>query len=200
MGKPAMNTEQAIAEIWAMFRETDRKFQETDRKFQETDRKFQETDRKFQQTDREIKEVNASIGRLGNRLGEFVEGMVKPAVVRLFQARGIAVHEVHRDLSGQRDGEGAQVDLLVVNDGVCVVVEVKSRLGVDDVNDHRDRMSKFKRVFPRYRDTHAYGAVAAMVIPEDVASYAYRQGFYVIGQKGETVEILNDAKFQPEAW
>ena len=199
-----MNTEQAVAEIWALFQETDRKFQETDRKFQETDRKFQETDRKFQamiqETNREIKEVNASIGRLGNRLGEFVEGLVKPAVVRLFQERGIEVHEVHRDLSGQRGGEGAQVDLLVVNDGVCVVVEVKSRLGVDDVNDHRVRMGKFKRVFPRYSDTRAYGAVAAMVIPEDVASYAYRQGFYVIGQKSETVEILNDAKFQPEAW
>ena len=47
--EPTMNTEQAIAEIWALFRETDRKFQETDRKFQETNR--------------EIKEVNASIGR-----------------------------------------------------------------------------------------------------------------------------------------
>ena len=48
-------------------------------------RLFQETDRKFQETSREIKVVNESIGRLGNRLGDFVEEMVRPAAVRLFR-------------------------------------------------------------------------------------------------------------------
>jgi hypothetical protein len=85
-----MNNQQAIDEIWTMFRETDRKFQETDRKFQEMNKK----------TNRKIQEVNLAIGRLGNRLGEFVEGLVKPAVVRLFRERGIEVHEVHHDISG----------------------------------------------------------------------------------------------------
>ena len=44
-----------------------------------------DTDRKIQDTDREIKAVIASIGRLGNRLGEFVEEAVCPAAQRLFQ-------------------------------------------------------------------------------------------------------------------
>ena len=187
-------------EVWEMFREIAKRFEETDPKFKETDRQFKETNLQFKETDRKIQQTNEAIGRLGNRLGEFVEGLIKPAVVRLFQQRGIEVHEVHRDLSGERDGVATQVDLLVVNDSVCVVVEVKSRLGVDDVNEHLERMAKFKRVFPRYGDTQAHGAVAAMVIPNDVASYAYRKGFFVIGQKGETVEILNDAKFRPVAW
>ena len=47
------------------------------------------------ETDREIKAVNASIGRLTNRLGEFVEEAVRPATVKLFRDRGIDVHEVH---------------------------------------------------------------------------------------------------------
>jgi len=49
-------TDRLIQELRAQSKETDRKFQETDRKFQETDRKFQETDRKFQETDRQLKE------------------------------------------------------------------------------------------------------------------------------------------------
>ena len=200
----ARRFEESDRKLTQRFEETDRQFKETDRQFKETDRQFKETDRKLAQqsaeTDHKIKAVTTAIGQLGNRLGEFVEGLVKPAVVRLFRERGIEVHEVHRDLSGQRDGVGTQVDLLVVDDGVCVVVEVKSRLSVDDVNEHTERMSKFKRVFPRYNDIQAHGAVAAMVIPDDVASYAYRQGFFVIGQKGETVEILNDDKFQPAVW
>ncbi|MBV5301512.1 MAG: DUF3782 domain-containing protein, partial [Methylococcales bacterium] len=58
------------------------------RLFQETTLRFQETDRIIKQmakdTSREIKAVNASIGRLSNRLGEFVEEAVRPAAVRLF--------------------------------------------------------------------------------------------------------------------
>ncbi|MBA4457242.1 hypothetical protein FHK99_14110, partial [Cylindrospermopsis raciborskii CS-506_B] len=86
--------------------ETDRKFQETERllreQSQETERllreQSQETDRKFQETDRllreESKRVNNQIGQLGNRLGEFVESQVRPAAVKLFQERGIAVKEI----------------------------------------------------------------------------------------------------------
>jgi hypothetical protein len=44
------------------------------------------------------------------------------------------------------------------------------------------------------------GAVAAMVIPSDVARYAYRQGLFVIAQSGEDLAILNDDKFKPRAW
>jgi hypothetical protein len=44
------------------------------------------------------------------------------------------------------------------------------------------------------------GAVAAFVIPPDVASYAYRRGLFVIAQSGKDLVILNDSKFQPKAW
>ncbi|MDS4057722.1 MAG: hypothetical protein RKP73_04020 [Candidatus Contendobacter sp.] len=39
-------------------------------------------------------------------------------------------------------------------------------------------MGKFKRLMPRYADVRAMGAVAAMVVPREVARYAYRQGLY----------------------
>lgn len=188
-------------EVWEMLQEMGRRMEENDRVLtlhhKEVERMMAQ---QSAETNAKIKEVTTAIGQLGNRLGEFVEGLVKPAVVRLFQERGFEVHEVHRDLSGQRGGIGAQVDLLVVNDGVCVVVEVKSRLSVDDVNEHLERMAKFKKVFPRYADIQALGAVAAMVVPDDVASYAYRKGFFVICQTGDSVAILNDAKFRPTAW
>ena len=53
---------------------------------------------------------------------------------------------------------------------------------------------------PRYGDVRAMGAVAAMVVPPEVGRYAYRQGFFVLAQAGESVVILNDAKFQPRVW
>ena len=191
---------EAQKEVAEAQKETDRKFQETDRKFQETDRKFQETDRKFQETDRKIKEMTISIGRLGNKLGDFVEEMVRPAAVRLFQERGIAVHEVHRQVVANRQGAAIEVDLLVVNDEDVVAIECKSTLSVDDVNEHLVRLGKLKELLPSYADKRVLGAVTGMVIPDHVATYAYRQGLFVLAQSGESVVILNDAKFQPKAW
>ena len=182
-----------LDEVWALFREV----AEAQKEIAVAQK---ETDRKFQETDRQIKQVSKQIGDLGNRLGEFVEGLVKPAVVRLFQSRGIAVHEVHADVSVNRHDEGIQIDLLVVNDAEAVVVEVKSKLTQADVNDHLERLAKFKRMLPRYGDVRAMGAVAAMVVPPEVARYAYRHGLFVLAQTGDSVAILNDDRFQPKAW
>jgi hypothetical protein len=201
----------AADEIWAILREvaqsqkeTERKFQETERKFQETERKFQETERLIKEsscaTDRKIKEVTASVGKLGNRLGDFIEDAVRPAAVRLFRERGIDVHEVQQNVSVQRGGEGVEIDLMVVNDQDVVAVECKSNLKLDDVNEHLERLAKLKRLLPKYANCRVMGAVAAMVIPGNVARYAYGKGLFVIGQSGEHLEIRNDAQFAPAVW
>ena len=92
--------------------------------------------------------------------------------------------------------------MLVVNDtdAIAIAMECGSLLSVDDVNEHRERLDRFKRLLPSYADKRVLGAVTAMVIPDDVAGYAYRQGFYVIGQSGEQLIIRNDERFQPRAW
>ena len=211
-----MSTAQpSFDDIWRLFQETDRKFQETERflkeQSKETDRKFQETDRRFQETerflkeqsketDRKIKEVNQAIGRLGNRLGDFIEDAVRPAAVRLFRERGIDVHEVHQNIKADRGDEGIEVDLLVVNDTDIVAIECKSNLGRDDVDEHLQRMAKLKRLLPTYAAKRVLGAVAAMFIPDHIADYAHRQGLYVIGQTGDHLSIRNDPAFQPKAW
>jgi len=166
----------------------------------ETDQKFQDTDRKFQDTDREIKAVTASIGRLGNRLGEFVEEAVRPAAVRLFQQCGIDVHEVQQNISVKRNGEGLEIDLLVVNDKDTIAIECKSNLSIDDVNEHLERLAKIKRLIPRYKEYCISGAVAGMVIPENVAAYAIKKGLYVIAQNGSHLELSNPPAFVPKVW
>ncbi len=39
-----------------------------------------------------------------------------------------------------------------------------------------------------------------MIVPDYVASYAYRQGLFVITQSGDDLQILNDDKFRPKMW
>jgi hypothetical protein len=65
---------------------------------------LRQTDRKFQETERFVKQLSKNLGDIGNRLGEFVEHMVTPAVVRLFRKQGIDVHAVYPDISVKCDG------------------------------------------------------------------------------------------------
>ena len=201
----------AAEEIWAILREVAQSQKETDLKFKEyvaeneirsreTDERMRETAERMRETDKKVKEMTASIGRLGNKLGDFVEEMVRPAAVRLFREQGIDVHEVHRGVSSKRNGEGIEVDLLVVNDNDVVAIECKSTLSIDDVNEHVIRLEKLKRLLPTYKDKRAMGAVTGMVIPDNVAAYAYKQGFYVIAQSGEHLLIRNGEDFRPRVW
>lgn len=214
---------QAQKETEQRFREGEHRFQETERflrqQSQETERllreQSQETERLLREqnqeterllreqsrkTDQQIRQVNEQIGKLGNRLGEFAEWQVRPAAVRLFQERGIDVHELYPGVSVQRPEGGIEIDLLVVNNTEAVLIEVKSKLTQGDVDEHLERLAKFKQLMPRYRDVKALGAVAAMVVPEDIARYAYRKGLFVLAQSGDNVIILNDVSFQPKTW
>ena len=161
------------------------------------DRKFQDTERLMKQ---QSQDTNNKIGRLTNRLGEFIEEMVRPGAVRLFQERGIDVHVVSCNVTATRDGESMEIDLLVVNDGEMIVVECKSSLSIDDVENHIKRLGKVKKLFPGYRDMKVMGAVAAMVMQDNVSRYAYKKGLFVLRQSGDTMEILNDDKFMPAVW
>jgi hypothetical protein len=159
-----------------------------------------ETDRILKKLSVDIKDVNKSVGRLTNRLGEFVEEAVRPSAVRLFRERGIDIHEVQQNISANRDGEGLEIDLLVVNNKDVVVIECKSNLSIDDVNEHLERLEKVKRLLPDHKDKRVSGAVAGMVIPANVATYAIRKGLYVIGQNGEHLELRNDVSFAAKVW
>ena len=194
-----------LDDVWGLFQETSRQFQEMvreDRKRRaETDRKFQETDRLIQATTAQMKATDRKLDRFGDRLGEFVEGLVAPACKTLFAGRGIPVHKVSRrveaDLPG---GRHMEIDLFVVNTDAVVLVEVKSKFTIEDVREHLVRMSEFKEFFAEYADKRAIGAVAGMVIEENVSRFAINQGLFVIEQAGDTLRMANKPDFMPKSW
>ena len=188
--------------------ETDRILKELSAEIKETSREIKEVHKELsaeikevqKETAREIKAVNTSIGRLSNRLGEFVEEAVRPSAVRLFRERGIDVHEVHQNVTSNREGSAFEIDLLVVNNQDVVAIECKSNLSIDDVNEHLERLEKIKRFLPDHVNKRISGAVAGMVIPANVATYAIKKGLYVIGQNGEHLELRNEKSFAAKTW
>ncbi|MBF0175283.1 MAG: hypothetical protein HQL63_00330 [Magnetococcales bacterium] len=174
---------------------------ETERISRDTDRKFQETDRQFKETDQKIKEVSTLVGRLGGRWGEFVEGMVAPACETLFAERGFPIHRVSPRIKAKLpNNRHMEIDLLVVNTDMVALVEVKSKPTHEDVQGHLSRLAEFKEFFPEYAHRRVLGAVAGIVIEENVSRYAMNAGLFVLVQSGDTMLLANTATFTPLVW
>ncbi|MEB3122042.1 MAG: DUF3782 domain-containing protein [Snowella sp.] len=201
-------TDRLLQETDLQLQETDRlmreQSQETDRRFQETDRRFQETDRRFQasvtENEKILQRLSKQIGDLGGTWGLFVENLVAPACETLFLERGIPVHQVSQRIKKRKGGETLEIDILVLNQEHTLVVEVKSRLSVADVQEFIADLQRFRHFFPEYSQNQLYGAVAGIIIDEGADRYAYRQGLFVLAQSGEAITALNNDEFQPKAW
>ena len=129
-----------------------------------------------------------------------MEGMVVPAIKVMFKARNIGVEKIFQRVEVHKNGRNMEIDIMVINQEHVLLIEAKSTLAVDDVEDHLERLKEFKEFFPEYTEKKMLGGVAGIVIEVGVDRYAYRQGLFVIGQSGETVKILNDEKFRPKIW
>ena len=197
-----------IEDIYGLFRTSREEFEaelrlsreEYDRRAAEADRRAAEIDQSLEKLRKSVAETTRAVNGLTSRWGRFVEELVEPAVVRLFQERGIDVKEKHPRVSVKRQDVAMEIDILVVDTTDVVLVECKSRLSRDDVNEFLEKLQKFKLEFPAYKNYQAYGAVAGIEINEGVDRYAYKKGLFVIRPSGNTVEIVNDDQFQPMTW
>jgi len=197
------SVQETVAEIWELFRETADRFKETDARldarFKETDARldarFKETADSIRKTDEQLRKLE---GLFGNQWGKMLEALVRPGALGLFQERGIQVHYTYPRVKVQRNGESREFDLLLENTDEVVVVEVKSTLRVEDVDDFLDDLDHFLDYFPRYKDYHIYGAVAGLDIAEEADRYAYKRGLFVLSVSGDgLVTILNSEAFRP---
>ena len=203
-----------LEDFYKLFQESERQRQETerilreslersreefDRRLAEADRRAAEAEQRLARTEAIAAQTNQAVNSLSSRWGHFVENLVAPAVLRLFQERGIPVQEMYQRVKSARGSQNLEIDILAVNDDVAVVVEVKSRLTQDYVRRFLRNLSRFKTAFPHYGNYRIYAAMAAIEIDRDVDTYAENQGLFVIEQSGDSVYISSET-ITPRTW
>ena len=159
-----------------------------------------EYDRRIAKTEAIAAKTNKAVNGLTSRWGRFVESLVAPAALRLFQERGILVDRTLQRLKAPRGKNNLEIDIFAVNGTIGVVIEVKSRLTQKHVRKFLHKLEVFKSVFTEYSQHQLYGALAAIDIDGDVDTYAENQGLFIIEQSGNTVYISTDSTFTPRTW
>ena len=173
-----MSTPATLDDIWALFRETDRKFQETDRL---------------------IKELGQQIGGLGNKFGSFTEGLALPSMQKILRQR-FGVDTVSPSVRLSREGQHLEIDVLAYANGdinAAYVVEVKSHLREKDIEQILKILERFPVWFPEHRDKALYGILAAVDIPEALISQVLAQGLYLAQIHDDLFEMQVPDDFRP---
>jgi hypothetical protein len=167
--------------------------------FEETARRFQETDRKFQETDRFLKELGKQIGGLGNKFGSFTEGLALPSMEKILRQR-FGVDTVGPSVRVARNGRHLEIDVLAYANGelnAAYVVEVKSHLREENIQQMLDILEHFAEWFPEHRDKKLYGILAAVHIPESLRQRVLEQGLYLARIHDDLFELQVPDNFQP---
>ncbi|MCZ8356372.1 MAG: DUF3782 domain-containing protein, partial [Microcystis sp. LE19-388.1G] len=101
-----------IADIYKLFERTEAQFAEFQK---EADRRREEANRTMEELKKQVQETTKAVNNLTTRWGRFVEELVEPAVVRLFQERGIDVTQTMSRLKSKRPGAAMEIDIVAVN-------------------------------------------------------------------------------------
>jgi len=177
-------TEEAVAEIWKLFRETDSRLA----------RVIEETDKRFRQTDAGLRRLE---GMFGIQWGRMMEALVQPAALQFFQEWGIDVHESYRRLESRVNGHHMELDIVSENANDTVIIEVKSLVKVRDVDDLLEDLGTASTYFTRFIGRRVFGGIAGLEFAEGTDAYAFRQGLFVLALSGERrVKIKKRANFR----
>ena len=187
------NTQKFIDQTNLQMQETDRRMQETDRRIQETDQLIKETgkivketSRLMKETDRQMKETDRKFKELSNQFssttGHIIEGLMEPAAIRLFQEKGYNVNRCWKNFNRYEKASGRklEVDLLLLDDDIAIIVEVKTNCTRRDIDHFISQMAFFKEVCPEYADKTILLAVAAINYDRDAKQHALQEGLLAI--------------------
>jgi len=195
-------TDRQMKETDRQMKETDRRMKETDRQMKETDRQIKETDRQMKETDRQMQETDRRLGKLGLRMGEVVEYLVAPNLLKKFRDLGLNFLKINQNTNIEDYDNSIffEIDAFLENSNKAMLVEAKTKLTTEYVNEHIERLEKMRAYSDLHGDKRSFlGAVAGVVVTANVKEYALRQGFYVIEPSGETFNIT-PPNGQPKEW
>ncbi|MCL1927759.1 MAG: hypothetical protein FWG07_03065 [Treponema sp.] len=142
------------------------------------------------------------VGKLGKRMGEVIEYMVAPNLRQKFMELGLNFPSVNMD-SDVADFDNdifLEIDVKLENGDKAMLVEVKTKPSTEDVQEHIERLGKMRKYADLHGDKRTFlGAVAGVVMSENVKKYVLKQGFFVIEPSGETFTII-PPNGQPKEW
>jgi len=185
-----------VASMAVAQKQTDRQLQETDRQLKETDRQMNE----FRRTQAEAnQELRKQLGGLGNKFGDFAEGMAIPSLTDIL-AKRFGADQIIQTRRVRKGEVEIELDLIGASNGqnrVVVAAEVKSSLTQRELEKFIRNMERFFQFFPQFQGYKLYGVLAAVDSSREMDAATLAQGVCLARMHDDIFRLAVPANFQP---
>ena len=183
-------------------KEAEQRQKEAEQRQADVEQQLKKTSIEVEKLSKSIKALRRHVGGQDNRWSRIVESLVAGSLSEILAASlQIKVNYAGTRVKGTHQGSNWEIDVLAVNEGTVVPVEVKTTLKKDDIDDFVVRvLDRFTELIPTLKDNKVYGAIAFVKIEgneNSVINYALSQGLIVIKAMRGTNHILNPKDCQP---
>ena len=189
--------------VWADIQESRKEMQEFRESLKETERVLkEESQRQREESQRQKDDFNNRLGSLTNLFGDVTEAMVAPKICEKFEEIGLFFPKANRNtrVRDRVNNIFFEVDIMLENGENAMLIEVKTKLTLERIDYHLDRLEKMRKYADLYGDKRTFlGAVAGIVVTDEVKNYALNQGFYFIEYSGENFYITPPSG-KPKEW
>jgi len=175
--------------VWALVKEIAETQKETDRQLKEDSQRYK-------------KEFNEKIGAVTNLFGDLTEAMVAPKICEKFNEFGFSFLKAGPNprYTDRANGISFEVDIMLENSDKAMLIEVKTKLTEERIDKHIQRLEKMRKYADLHGDKRTFlGAVAGIVVTDEIRNYALSQGLYFIEYAGETFYITAP-NGKPKEW
>ena len=136
-------------------------------------------------------QINKKWSELAQKMGTVVEDIIVPgcesALSRKFK---IKINSIVDRMKLKNTYGMEEFDIIVEgSDGKVYMVEVKSTLRIAHIRETIEKAEVLKKL--KYRDLEIVPILSSLNINESILRHAGKSGVYILGMKGDYLEILN---------
>ena len=185
------NTEARQAEAEARQAEAEARQAEAEARQAEAEARQAKNDAQIAKTDAIVRKISRQYGNHINNQSRraeefFIRGIKKMGL----QVAGFKFDDITPNLNRQGHSSGIELDGLLTNGEVVAILEVKTRLHVNDVDAvYHKRIPAFRQFFREYRDKSLLVLVGGLSINSDALAKAHEYGFICLRPDNQQLAV-----------
>ncbi len=138
----------------------------------------------------ENKKLAKQIGGIDNNIGYHAEQFFQNVFTEKKIFGGIKYDDIILNMAHKEKTGKVEFDIVLENGSSLALIEVKNRIHPDFVQQLvGERVSKFRKYFPEYKDYDVYLGIAGFSFDKAVLEEAQKYGVGIIRQVGDGIEV-----------
>jgi hypothetical protein len=148
------------------------------------------------------KSINELVGDLDHYFGDVPEYLFMPNLWEKIEELGFnfTMSSSEASISDYNNNIFLHIDVLFRSDDKDMLIVVRKEPDSKNVQDHIERLEKMRAYANLHGNKRTFlGAIASVVVTDEIREYILNQGFYLIEPSGETFNITPPSG-KPKEW